>query len=166
VARRTPDTSLTRLEVQSWVFYQGLGLTPADAEAWSERGYGPGVAAAALVDQVSLAQVDELAAVFRDAGVWDGTSRADLTDLIGWHLDVDSDVGYPYPVLARWLAFPLPRITERLGDVVEAVQAGRLTSGPSSPSTPFTNDPIISTAAGALADLEGAAVAGIDGGAT
>ncbi len=108
------DTSLTHLEVSAWDTYQRLGVTDEVAQCWSDRGYGPGIASAALVDRVTVDQVDELARVFWDAGAWNGRDRLALNDVIGWHLEVEGDVGHLYPVLGRWLALPAPLIHERV----------------------------------------------------
>ncbi len=147
-----PDgTSLTRLEVLAWVTYQRLGVTDEIAQRWSERGYGPGIAAAALVDLATVDQVDELAKIFWDAGAWDGHDRLALTDLIGWHLDVDGDIGHPYPVLGRWLALPPTLVYERVRETVDRAHRGHLSVDS---VTQFTADPAVQAAAAVLEQLE------------
>ena len=105
------DRPLTISDVWVWRDYSASGVTDSIAEEWSERGYHPGVAAAAVQAGVDRAEVDELAAVMARVGAYDGRDRGALNDLIGWHMDIgvaDHDA-----VLGRWLALPSPLVEER-----------------------------------------------------
>lgn len=111
------DTSLTRLEVQAWVGFQSLGVTIEMAESWSKLGYGPSVAAAALVDEVTVAEVDDLAWIFQGParGMARTVSRS-LTSSAGicrstamplTHTGFSGD-GWPYPIHSSWTGSAKP----------------------------------------------------------
>ena len=110
------EASLQDYEIEQWLRDHRRGLTVDIAAHWACEGFAPTLAAAAVRKNIGIEPVKALSAVMVETGAWDGADRRRLNDIIGWHLDI---VGPQYPVLHRWLAFPLPLIAERVATAVQ-----------------------------------------------
>jgi hypothetical protein len=111
------ESTLQDYEIEQWLREHRRGLTVDIAAEWAHEGFAPTLAAAAPGKNIGIEPVKALAAVMAEARAWDGTDRRRLNDIIGWHIDIP--IGPQYPVLHRWLAFPLPLVAERVAAAVE-----------------------------------------------
>ena len=100
--------------VLNWREARRRGLTVEAATRWAEAGFTPAVASAAARDNISIEQAERLADLMYSLGVCEPGNRRALEDVIGWHTELPS--GATYPVLGRWLAFPLPAIRAKVGE--------------------------------------------------
>lgn len=103
-------------ELKWWRKCERSGVSVQLAREWANDGMPYPLLVASPGLTVDRRSVHALATVMREAGAWDGHDRRALVDLVGFH--VDFPVGGHFPVLGRWLAFPLATVRERVGDAV------------------------------------------------
>lgn len=109
-------------ELTQWRRLQRRGITVEQARLWVGDGLAYPLLLASPRRPVEQRAVRALAGVMAEAGAWDGHDRRCLVDLIGFHIEL---TGGFYPVLGRWLAFPLDTVRERVAMAVAHAGADR-----------------------------------------
>lgn len=103
-------------ELKWWRKCERSGVSVQLAREWANDGMPYPLLVASPGLAVERRSVHALAAVMREVGAWDGHDRRALVDLIGFH--VDFPLGAHFPVLGRWLAFPLKIVRMQVADAV------------------------------------------------
>lgn len=101
-------------EVAAWRRAARDGLTADVAHAWSSAGLPHPLAAIAVHHGISRERVAALAQAVREAGLWDGSDRRVLHEILGEHMDCMG----PYEVLSLWAQFEPDQIRQATREVL------------------------------------------------